>query len=36
MLKLNENYKADRRFLRCENIRYSIIKNPNSQIYQYT
>ena len=38
MFKLNENYEVDRRFLKCDYIRYapaetSTIKTPNSQIY---
>ena len=37
MLKLNENYEADRRILKCNNIRYSPAetstrKTPNSQL----
>ena len=38
MFKLNENYEVDRRFLKCDCIRYSpaeisTINTPNSQIY---
>ena len=38
MFKLNENYEVDRRFLKCDFIRYSpaetsTINTPNSQIY---
>ena len=38
MFKLNENYEVDRKFLKCDYIRYSpaetsTINTPNSQIY---
>ena len=38
MFKLNENYEVDRRFLKCDYIRYSpaetsTINTPNGQIY---
>ena len=38
MSKLNENYEADRKILKCDCIRYSpaetsIINTPNSQLY---
>ena len=38
MFKLNENYGVDRKFLKCDYIRYSpaetsTINTPNSQIY---
>ena len=39
MFKLNENYEVDRRFLKCDYIRYSppseisTINTPNCQIY---
>ena len=41
MFKLNEKYEVDRKLINCDYIRYShaeasTIKNPNSQIYQYT
>ena len=40
MFKLNENYEVDRRFLKCDYIRYlpseiNTINTPNSQIYIY-
>ena len=38
MFKLNEKYEVDRKFLKCDYIRYSAaetstINTPNSQIY---